>query len=176
MAIAACEIDEGYFGDVRLDGLRAVWIGKWPGAVHEGNGTLQVIVDKRANEAQRQALRKILHGEETEPGATMWNVFTAMSSTVLDPIHAEIQFEVDIEGRRARLVVPGLIESTGEPIRNPVTGEESRARIDLPNGFEFTLAEMGSGTSKVTGTIPLDLAASYGQFAHIHLSTHGIVR
>lgn len=175
-AVGAFAIDEGYFGDIRLDGLRAVNMGKWPGPVHEGGGTWQAIIDQRANEAQRAALAKILYGQETEPGATMWNIFTSMSSTVLDPLYAEIQFEVDIERRHAHLVVPGLIEGKGEPIRNPVTGGESRARIDIVDGFEFTIAEMGSGTSKVTGAVAMDLVASYGQFAHIHLSTHGIVR
>ena len=106
----------------------------------------------------------------------MWNIFTSMSSTVLEPLYAEIQFEVDIERRHARLVVPELIEGKGEPIRNPVTGAESRIRIDIVDGFEFTLAEMGSGTSKVTGAVEMDLVASYSQFAQIHLSTHGIVR
>lgn len=96
-AVSAFAIDEGYFGDVRLDGLRAVYMGKWPGPVHEGGGTCQAIIDQRANEAQRTALGKILYGQETEPGATMWNIFTAMASTVLDPLYAEIQFEVEIE-------------------------------------------------------------------------------
>ena len=64
----------------------------------------------------------------------------------------------------------------GEPIRNPVTGDEHRVRIDMPNGFEFSLAEMGSGTSKAMGPIAFDLNDSYGQFAHIHLDNHGVVR
>jgi hypothetical protein len=31
-----------------------------------------------------------------------------------------------------------------EPIKNPATGEEHRARIALPNGFEYREAEMGN--------------------------------
>jgi len=68
-----------------------------------------------------------------------------------------------------------VVGSTGEPIRNPVTGAEHRARIELPHGFEYRIAEMGSGTTKATGTIKLDLKDSYGQFAHIHLSNKGVV-
>ena len=175
MVVAGYEVDEGYFGETRLDGLRVALIAKWPKAIHEGDGAMQVIIDERADEAQREALRKIWYGEETEPGTTIWNVFMTTMSTVQDPIYTEIQLEVDIDGRRARLVVPGLIESKGEPIRNPVTGEEHRARIDMPHGFEYTLAEVGSGTSKSTGEIPMELNASYGQFNHLHLSTHGVV-
>jgi hypothetical protein len=42
------EIEEGYFGAIRLDGLRAALITSWPGAIHEGNGTMQVIIDDRS--------------------------------------------------------------------------------------------------------------------------------
>ncbi len=176
MTVVGWKIDEGHFGETRLDGLCAAIVWKWPGAIHEGNGTMQVIIDERASETQRQALRKILHGEETEPGTTIWNVFMTTMRAVLDPLYKEIQFEVEIERRRARLVVPGLIESTGSPIRNPVTGAEHRARIELPGGVSFTVAEMGSGTSNITGAIPMELVESYGQFNNFHISTHGVVR
>jgi hypothetical protein len=129
-AVVGYEIDEGLFGDIRLAGLRAVYVAKWPGAVHKGNGEMQVIIDERADHAQREAVRQILYGEETAPGNTVWNVFMTTMTTVHDPLYTAMQFEVDIEARRARLVVPGLIEASGEPIRNPVTGAEHRARID----------------------------------------------
>ncbi len=90
-------------------------------------------------------------------------------------MYLPIDFEVDVEARRARIDVPGLLETTGEPIKNPITGAEHRARIDLPHGFEFRIAEIGSGTTRATGAIKLDLTSSYGQFAHIHLSNKGVV-
>jgi hypothetical protein len=40
------------------------------------------------------------------------------------------------------VVVPGIIENEIGPIRSPVTGDEHRARVVLPGGFEFTEAEM----------------------------------
>jgi hypothetical protein len=175
-AVVGYEISEGHFGDTQLDGLRAVYVGKWPGAVHEGNGEMQVIIDERADDTQREALCKILYGEETDPGTTVWNVFMTTITTVHDPLYAPIEFDVDIDARRAHLRVPNLIEGSGEPIRNPVTGAEHRARIELPNGFEYTVAEVGSGTSTASAAIPLALSDSYGQFAHLHLSTHGVVR
>ena len=175
-AAAGFEIEEGHFGDVKLDGLRAAMIATWPKAVHEGNGTMQVIVDERADEAQREALIKIMTGQETKEMATMWWVFSAMSPNKLPPLTRKIEFEVDVDSRRAKLVVPGVLETVGEPILNPVTGNEHRVRIDLPNGFEYSVAEIGSGTTKAIGDIPLQLKDSYGQFANIHLSHEGVVR
>ncbi len=169
------QIDQGHFGDVRLDGLRAAALYAWPGAVHQGNGTMQLVIDERANAKQRDALVKIMTGQETQEMATMWWVYAAMSPTKLEPLFKPIEFEVDVGGRRARLVVPGILETVGEPIRNPVTGAEHRVRIDMPHGFEYRLAEIGSGSTKATGKITLDLKSSYGQFANIHLSNAGVV-
>jgi hypothetical protein len=69
-----------------------------------------------------------------------------------------------------------VIEGRGEPIRNPITGAEHRARIELPDGFEYAVAEMGRGWSKSRGAIKFDLADSYGQFANIHLCQSGVMR
>ena len=158
---------------MKLDGLRAVTMGTFPGAVHEGNGTLQVVIDERADPQQREALAKILSGQETEDMATMWWVYGAMSPTKLPPVYAKIELEVDVDKRTARVDVPGMIASKGEPIRNPVTHAEHRVRIDFPESFEFKPAEIGSGTSKTTGALAIDLKDSYGQFAHLHLSHKG---
>lgn len=174
-AAGGFQIDQGHFGAVKLDGLRAAGIYRWPGAVHEGNGIMQLVVDKRADEKQRDALVKIMTGQETEDMATMWWVFSAMCSTKLAPIFETIDFEVDVDARRAKLVVAGVVESVGEPIRNPVTGMEHRVRIDLPQGFEYRLAEIGSGRTRARGKIELDLNNTYGQFARIHLSNKGVV-
>ena len=141
-------VDQGHFGEVRLDGVRAAAIYSWPGAVHQGNGQMQLIVDEHASEEQRTAMLKIMRGEETEPMTTMWSVYNAMCETVHDPLVKPIEFEVDVEARTARLTVPGVVESKGEPIKNPVTGLPHRARIDLLHGFEYALAEVGSGTSR----------------------------
>src|SRR5271166_2577256 len=172
-AVAGYQIQQGNFGDVRLDGLRAAAMWRWPGAVHEGNGVMQIVIDERADARQRDALAQILSGQETEDMATVWWVFSAMCPTKHEPLFHPIHFDVDVDARRARLDIPGLVRSVGEPIRNPVTGAEHRVRIDFPQSFEFRLAEIGSGTSKTSGPIALDLTSTYGQFAHIHLSHKG---
>ena len=168
-------IDQGHFGDVPLDGLRAALLYAWPGPIFEGKGEMQAIIDERADAAQRQALITILHGGETRDAATHWWVFHAMSSTVHEPIFKPIEFEVDIEQRRARVVIPGVLESSGRPIRSPATGDEHRVRIDIPNGIEFEIAEIGSATTRASGTIALDLDDTYGQFSVLRHSGAGVV-
>ena len=175
-AIAAYDIKKGHFGDVKLDGLRVVGAFWWPGPIHEGEGKAHLIIDESADDDQRAALLSILSGENTEPGTTIWNVFAPTFAEVLEPDFKPIEIEVDVEARTGKANVEGLIEMSGEPIRNPVTGEEHRARIDLEDGFEYSVAEMGSASGKSTGPITLEFKDTYGQFAHIHLNNNGIVR
>ncbi len=72
--------------------------------------------------------------------------------------------------------MPGLVQSTGTHIVNPHSGQPSRARIDLPNGFEYTLAEMGNGTTTAQAGITLNLSNTYGQFNILHMNQDGVIR
>ncbi len=174
-AVAGYKIDKGKYGSVRLDGLRAALLAWWPGPVHEGDGRMQVVVDRQADDAQRDALVKIICGGETEPMATVWSVYSTMCPNKVDPVFAPIDLEINISGRTGRISVPGVFETRGEPIRNRTTGKPHRARIDLPNGYEFLLAEVGSASTEAVGDMKLNFEASYGQFAKIHLNNYGIV-
>lgn len=169
-------IDKGYFGDVKLDGLRAAMMFAWPGAIFEGKGQMQIIIDERADNQQRDAIDRIMHGEEVEPAGNHWWVFNAMCDTRHATLFKPIECEIDIEARTAHVSIPGVIEASGRPIRSPVTGEDHRVRIDMPHGIEFQIAEIGSATSKATGDIPLDLHDTYGQFSLLRHSHNGIVR
>jgi len=175
-AMAGFQIKHGHFGDTQLDGLRAVGIMWWPRAIHEGNGKAFIIVDERADEAQRAAVLTILSGEETDPGATVWSVFASTMEEEFEPAFKPIEIEVDVEARIGRVFVDGIAKCSGEPIRNPVSGEPHRARIDLPDGFEYRLAEVGSATFETAGPIEMSFKDRYAQFAHIHLNNHGIVK
>lgn len=175
-AVAGILIDQGHFGAVRLDGLRIAAIFKWPGAIHEGNGEAIAFVDERASAEQRDALLKIMTGQDTAPFATMFAVYASTVSKMHAPVFIAIDFDVDVDGRKGRLRIKDYVEMTGEPIRNKVTGQESRAQIVLPAGFEYAVADIGSASSKSQGPVEVDITDKYGQFAHLHLNNNGVVR
>ncbi len=175
-ALGAIAIDTGHYGDVNLDGVKIGVVFQWPGPIHEGRGKCQPIVDESASPAQREAMLKIMTGQDTEPFATMFSVFASTLEQAYEPIFAKIDFEVDVDARRGRIHVDGVLDVTGEPIRNPVTNLEHRVRIDLPHGFEYELAEIGSGTGRSYGNIELALDGTYAQFAQLHLNNSGPVR
>ena len=54
----------------------------WPGAVHEGNGIVQLAIDERATPDQRTAILNIASGKE---GCTFFEIFASVVSKVLDP-------------------------------------------------------------------------------------------
>jgi hypothetical protein len=174
--LAVFDIETGYHGSTRLDGLRTCGIFRWPGPIHEGRGEGVHVIDRRATPEQREALLRILRGEDTEPGATVFQVFASTCERMHQPIIADIDFELDIDGRRARAKIESVVDMRGEPILNPVTGAEHRVRIVQPNGFEFAEAEIGRGWAKTEGPISFELADTYGQFAHVHLCQSGMVR
>ncbi len=73
-----------------------------------------------------------------------------------EPLVAPIDVESDRERRTAVIRIPGIGEARIEPIKNPVTGEEHRARIVLQNGFEYQEAEAGNTVSlKATVATPM---------------------
>jgi hypothetical protein len=133
-------------------------------------------VDQRADDSQREALLRIMSGQDTDPFATMFAVYASTVVEMNEPVFTDIDFEVDVDARRGRLFVKDYIEMSGEPIRNKVTGVESRAQIVLPAGFEYTVADIGSASSRTQGPVRVDLKDTYGQFARLHLSSHGVVR
>ena len=175
-AVVGIQIDEGRHGDTPLDGLKVAAVFKWPGPIHEGNGEALAFVDSKANDAQREALLRIMTGQDTDPFATVFAVFASTVTTMHEPVFTDIDFSVDVEGRTGRLKIDGYVDMTGQPIRNKVTGEETRAQIRLPNGFEYEIAEIGSATSRATGPMTVEIDEKYAQFANLHLGSHGVVR
>ena len=170
-------IDNGSFNHTSLDGLDWASLMSWPGEVHEGGGTQQVIIDERADPTQREALRKILHGESTAPGATHFFVYNAMMSTVLDTLYAPIALSIDVDQRTASLTIDGLVESRGTPLPSPSSGAlTNRIRLNTPDGPRYIYAEMGNGNTTARAGINLEFKDSYCQFNIVHMNQNGLIR
>ena len=112
-AMGAIAIDKGHYGDVRLDGLKIAVVFQWPGPIHEGKGKCQPIVETKAGEPQREALLKIMSGQDTEPFATMFAVFATTLEKVFDPIFTTIEYAVDVDARRGKVRAEGVFELHG---------------------------------------------------------------
>ena len=175
-AAMAMRIERGHFGDVRLDGATWAAMVAWPGAIHEGGGECLPILDENTTEAQRAAILTILSGQETEPGATVFNVFAATYAKVHEPRIAPVEFEADVAACTASFRVPGLLEATGEPIRNPLTGAPHRVQVTLPEGFEYHQAEFGNSRARGFAPFPMEWSQGHAHFFEMNMTPYGPVR
>ena len=169
-------IKSGHFGKVRLDGVKIALTAHWPGPIHLGNGTIQLVVDSAATPEQRDAIETIVTGGETEDMATMFWVFSKMAPNKLETLSKPIDARIDIEARTGHVRVPDVFELDVEPIRNPVTGQEHRARINLPHGFEYRVAEVASGTTRTFGAISLENSKNtHAHICRVYMYGQGVI-
>ena len=171
------KIVEGSFNDTSLSGLFWAFMMIWPGEISEGNGKQLVIIDERADTAQREALSQIVLGSAGEPGSNHFSVFGSTCSEVLDTLYLPIDFSIDLKARTARLNIPDLVDAVGSPLLNDFNGEEFHIALARTEGsFEFTYAELGQGTASVTGEMAMQLDGSYAQFNELHYNQDGLIR
>lgn len=99
----AFHIDQGLYGEVALDGLNAVVIARSPGIMADGNWSVAVYLDDRANNSQREALQNIFTGSAAGPLGGV----VPLISTVLGIKSAPINFER--QGKRRVVQIPGVM-------------------------------------------------------------------
>lgn len=165
--MAAMLVEKGNFGDVSLDGAKWAFTYYWPGPLHEGHGTGQPILDAGMSDEQREALGAILSGEN---GGTFFGILAEIIDTFHDPVVADIDIEIDVEGRRARCAVDGVLATETEPIT--VIGEDESTdysiQVRIPNGFEYDECEVAqTKILKGTGDIKFDHQGSHSSLAHV---------
>lgn len=165
-ANVAFKVAEGKHGNVSLDGLAVVSVAKWPGAIHEGNGTIAVFIDERATEDQRAALIRILTAQD---GGMPWEILAGTLTDIKGPFFAPISFNDD--GPSTTVQAPG-IDVALEPFTNPVTGELNEVHTVLPEGFVWKdgwVCKSSRNVAKVDG-VELDWAGQNAYYAKIDWS------
>lgn len=171
--LVGMHIETGHFGEVQLDGLSFIVVLSFPGALHEGNGTIQPVIDERANDKQRVALFDIMSGQHSQEG-TLFHIFSLIVSKMLDPIFAPIAFAFDMDGRTARVSIPGVLETETKPIHNPVTGSAHRIQIVMPEGFEHRRAEIASARIDSSGGLKFTVAEGHSSLAKVEQTPAGV--
>lgn len=170
-------IVDGYFNDTPLAGLNWSLICIYPGEIAEGNGKRQIVIDERADDAQRKALETIISGEACTPLSNHFSVFGSLCTEFFETLFLPIHLAVDLEHRTATVDIPGVVKSTGQPILNEFNGEPFHIAITRPTGsFEFTYGEIGRGTTEVTGDLAMAFEDSWALFCVHHYDQDGLIR
>jgi hypothetical protein len=148
-------VDEGAYGDVRLDGVTFTLTVNWPGAIHEGDGVGVLLVDERSDDAQRDAIHTLVKGDVGGP----WGVLGWTWPTLEGP--EAVPYEIQLDGIRAIVRAGDLYEVESEPIRNPVTGAEIAPGVTLPQGTIFKEGTFGSSKRLRMDRLGIDYENKY---------------
>jgi len=170
-------IVEGHFNDTPLAGLNWALLCIFPDEMAEGNAKRQIVIDERADDAQRIALETIISGEACEPLSNHFSVFGSLCTEFFETLFLPIELEVNLERRTAKVDIPGVVKSAGRPIINEFNGEPFHIAIARPTGsFEFTYGEIGRGTTTVTGDLEMAFEDSWALFCVHHYNQDGLIR
>src|SRR5882724_12889716 len=89
----------------RIDGVRFAVLLHFPGALHEGNGSLQRVVDEGATREQREAIEEIASGAH---GGALFEIFAAIAPDVRQTLYLPITIECDRDRRTGTVRIPGI--------------------------------------------------------------------
>jgi hypothetical protein len=168
---------EGHFNSTPLAGLNWSLMCIFQGEIEEGNGKRLIILDERADEAQRAALETIISGEACVPFSNHFSVFGSLCTEFFKTLFLPIHLKLDLEQRTAKIDIPGVLKSTGSPIINKFNDEPFHIAIARSAGsFEFTYGEIGRGTTKVTGDMEMAFEDSWALFCVHHYNQNGLIR
>ena len=169
-------IVEGHFDGTPLVGLNWAMLCMFPGEIADGHGKRQIIIDERADEAQRRALETIISGGACAPLSNHFSVFGSLCTECLETRFLSIGLDVDLKQRTAAVEIPGVVESVGRPIINKFSGEPFHIALVRPTGsFEFTYGEIGRGTTSVTGDLEMAFEDSWALFCVHHYNQDGLI-
>jgi hypothetical protein len=111
-------INQGAYGDVKLDSLNAVVCVSSQGPMANGNWTSAAYLDERADEKQTEALGAIFGGTAGGPMAA----FAPMIGKSLGVKKAPITFKIDGKVRSGE--IPGVLSMSVRPLQSLAGDEE----------------------------------------------------
>jgi hypothetical protein len=157
-------VREGRYGAVDLTGVVYGSAARFPGAVHEGNGTLVYFVGERATPAQRAALETLFAGGGV---GLPFDIFAAVTTTRLPTLYVPIA--VKLAGIRSTVAVGDgtAYRLALSRIKNPVTGDEEEIYLEKPTGFTWQRGELGMTTAMrlAVDGLAFDHTGQYAEYA-----------
>ena len=162
--VLAAHIAKGTYGNVDLSGLNAVQALTTPGPMSQGNGTLAVYVDNRANEAQRAALETIFTGAAGGPPSLL----AGMIKHFLPTRTAPITFSSD--GKVFKVAITGITNVTVQGVTG--AGNDTVWLDNVGHPYSRRLAVAKAVSAGYTDhALTFDNSGRNGHFSAIEWST-----
>ena len=161
----AFHIDRGSYGTLALDGLNLAMIAHTPGPMAEGNWSVAIYVDERANDRQAEALGAIFGGGEGGPMAA----FAPMIANNLGVKKVPITYRVTGKTRSAE--IPGIMHMSVEPLPTLREDGEMWASTGHPIAPDKLVLALGStGSTYTDHGMRWDNSGKNGHYAPINWS------
>ena len=156
-------INQGAYGEVRLDGLNLVVCASSDGPMGQGNWTGATYVDERADDRQTEALGAIFSGAAGGPMAA----FLPFFGKSLGVKKAPITFKID--GKVRSGAIPGVLSMSVEPLPTQAEGGEIWAETGHPaNPKKLALATARPGSTYADYGLKWDNSGRNGHYAAIN--------
>ena len=133
----ACEvaflfhIDQGKYDATPLDGLNVALMVRTPGPMAQGNWSVALYLDERANAQQSQALQAIFTGADGGPVASL----APLISTVLGAKAVPINFQK--VGKRRSVEIPNIMQLAVHAVPSLNPDQEIWASNAHPFAFQW---------------------------------------
>jgi hypothetical protein len=150
------KIDRGSFDELSLDGLGFMVIGFTPEEMGKGNWSAGVIVDERANTAQRDAIVAIASGAAGGPMASLSGMITNFVGVESAPIRFEqsgAQWSVKAASLASISATPamGIDPSATEPLQLGNTGHPANTNVSLAHAVQSQVSAFGFSWNDLSG-------------------------
>lgn len=139
-------IDKGYFGDIALNDLCFVRVGRWEGDLWAGmvEGEFGIFIDERADDAQSDALATIFGGRAGGFPGEVNALFTG-GRKVIGTERAKIVYEITPNQSRWGVDIAGKVKAWAEALTGPTSNPGEYPRLANAPG-----SETGPGPQLVT--------------------------
>ena len=149
-------IDQGSFGALSLDGLGFIVVGFTPEEMGKGNWSAGVIVDERANAAQRDAIVAIASGAAGGPMAALSGMITNFVGVEAAPIRFEqdgVTWSVNAATFVSMSATPamGIDSTTTEPLQLRNTGHPANSNVSLARAVQSQVSAFGFSWNDLSG-------------------------
>src|SRR5437868_4769326 len=166
----ACEvafgfhIDQGTYNAIPLDGLNVALIARTPGPMAQGNWSVALYLDERANEQQRQALEAIFSGSAGGPLGAL----APLISTILGAKTVPITF--NIQGKHRSVEIPNIMHLAVHPLPSLDPNNEIWALNAHPFSPKLAMAVGDQSSTWMDYGMSWDNSGKNGHYAAINWS------
>ncbi len=160
----AFHITSGNYGNTPLDGLNVVLIPRTPGPMGEGNWSVALYLDERANEQQRQALQAIFTGSAGGPLGALAPWISTIIGTKTVPI------TYTVEGKRRSVEIPNIMHAAVQALPSLDPDNQIWALNAHPFSPKLALAVGEQNSTWTDYGMSWDNSGRHGNYAEINWS------